>query len=88
MLIDIDNVRRTVGLVLGHRDPKADDRIEDDLGAESVDVLNIIATLEQKYGISIDEVAAADVSTVRDLYQLLLKSPHAAIRPTDADRSA
>ena len=88
MLIDLDDVRRTVGLVLGRRDPKADDRIQEDLGGESIDMLNIMVTLEQKYGISIDEAAMARVSTVRDLYQLLKKSADAAIRPTDPDRSA
>jgi acyl carrier protein len=85
MLIDLDDVGRTVGLVLGRRDPKADDRIQADLGGESIDVLNIVVTLEQKYGISIDEAAMANVSTVRDLYQLLLKSPDAAIRPKNPD---
>ena len=59
-----------------------------DLGAESIDVLNIIVTLEQKYGVSIDESAMAGVSTVRDLYQLVLKSAHAAIPPADTDRPA
>ena len=83
MLIDLDDVRRTVGLVLGRRDPKADARIEADLGAESLDVLNLVATLEDKYGISIDEAALASVSTVRDLYHLLLKSSDGAIPPTE-----
>jgi acyl carrier protein len=88
MLIDLEDVCRTVGLVLGHRDVKADDGIEADLGAESMDVLNVVVTLEEKYGISIDEAAMANVSTVRDLYHLLLKGPDGAIRATDADRSA
>jgi acyl carrier protein len=76
MLIELDEVCRTVGLVLGCRDPKADDRIEADLGGESIDVLNIVVTFEKKYSISIDEASLANVSTVRDLYHLLLKSPH------------
>lgn len=88
MLIELDDVCRTVGLVLGHRDPRADDRIEADLGAESIDVLNILVTLEQKYGISIDEAATAHVSTVRDLYHVLLKSPHAATPSADPHRTA
>jgi acyl carrier protein len=88
MLIDLDDVCRTIGLVLGRRDTNADDRIQEDLGAESIDVLNIVVTLEDKYGISIDEAAMANVSTVRDLYHLLLKSPDGAIRAADANRSA
>lgn len=83
MLIDLEDVCRTVGLVLGRRTTQPDDRLMEDLGAESFDVLNIIVTLEEKHGVSIDEAATAGVSTVRDLYQLVLKSPHAAASPTD-----
>jgi acyl carrier protein len=88
MLIELDDVRRTVGLVLGCRDPKADDRLVEDLAGESIDVLNVMVTLEQKYGISIDETAMATVSTVRDLYALAQMSPHAAIPATDPERPA
>jgi len=73
-MIEIDDVCRAVGLVLGRRDPKADDRLEADLGAESIDVLNIVVTLEQKYGVAIDESAMAHVATVRDLHTLVLNS--------------
>ena len=85
MLIELDDVCRTVGLVLGRRDPKADDRIQEDLGGESIDIM---VTLEQKHGISIDEAAMANVSTVRDLYDVVLKSPHAPIPAADPTRSA
>ncbi len=88
MLIELDDVCRTVGLVLGRRDTKPDDRIQEDLGAESMDMLNIVVTLEEKYGIPIDEAATADVATVRDLYHLLLKRPDAALRSADTHRPA
>ena len=88
MTIDLEDVCRTVALVMGRRNTTAADRLMDDLGAESFDVLNIVVTLEQKHGISIDETAMATVSTVRDLYDVVLKSPHAAIPPADPARSA
>ena len=88
MLIELDDVRRTVGLVLGCRDPNPDDRLAEDLGGESIDLLNILVTLEQKYGVSIDEAATIGVSTVRDLYDLVLKSPHAAMPSADPGRPA
>jgi len=87
MLIELDDVCRTVGLVLGHRNPNADDRFQEDLGGESIDELNVIIALEEKHGISIDEADLATVSTIRDLYHLLLKSANAA-RPKDPDRAA
>jgi acyl carrier protein len=77
MLIELPDVCRTVGLVLGKHDPAGDARLKEDLGAESMDLLNIMVTLEEKHGISIGEAAMAEVSSVRDLYQLVLKSPPA-----------
>jgi acyl carrier protein len=85
-MIDLEEVGRTVSLVLGRRDVKADDRLIEDLGAESMDVLGVIVALEEKHGIAIDETAAAGVRTVRDLYDVVLKSQHAAA--ADTDRSA
>jgi acyl carrier protein len=88
MPIDLEDVCRTVGLVLGRRGTHADDRLMEDLGAESIDVLNVMVTLEQKHGVSIDEAAMGTVSTVRDLCNLLLKSPRAPVSPSDPARSA
>ncbi len=86
MLIDLEDVCRTVGLVLGHRGPAADDRLREDLGAESIDLLNISVTAEQKYGVALDEAAMVRVSTVRDLYHLLTETPDAG--SAHPDRSA
>ncbi len=87
-MIELDAVRRTVARVLGQRDPNPDDRLVEDLSAQSVDLLNIIVTLEQEYHVSIDEAATAGVSTVRDLYDLVLRSPNVPASPTDARRPA
>ena len=88
MLIELDDFCRTVSLVMGRKSTAAGDRLQEDLGAESIDVLNVMVTLEQKYGISIDEAAMAGVSTVRDLYDVALKSPHAPPSSSDPARSA
>jgi acyl carrier protein len=88
MLIDLEDVCRTVSLVLGQRSAKADDYLMEDLGAESIDVLNVMVTLEQKFSVSIDEAAMATVSTVRDLYIVVLKSPHVPIPAADPAQSA
>jgi acyl carrier protein len=88
MLIELEDVCRTVSLVLGRRGAKADDRLMEDLGAESVDILGLMVTVEEKYGVAVDETAMSTVSTVRDLYDVLLKSPHAPIPAADPRRSA
>jgi acyl carrier protein len=87
MLINLEDVGRTVSLVLGRRNVKADDRLIEDLGAESMDILGVMVALEEKYGVAIDETAVAAVSTVRDLYEVVLKS-HAPIPPADTGRTA
>ncbi len=37
MLIEVDDVRRTVARVMGQHDPNPDDRLLEDLGAQSID---------------------------------------------------
>ena len=87
MNITLEEIGRTVGLVLGRRDVKIDDRLIEDLGAESMDVLGVMVALEEKYGVTIDETTAASVSTVRDLYEVVLKS-HAPTPPANTGRPA
>ena len=76
MLVDLEDVSRTVGLVLGRRDVKPDQRLIEDLGAESADILNIVVTLEDKYRIRIEDTAATGVVTVRDLHDVVANITH------------
>jgi acyl carrier protein len=78
MPVELGEVCRTVGLVLGRRDVKPEHRMVEDLGAESADILNIIVTLEKKYGVTIDETEMTGVATVQDLYRQVMKISHAA----------
>ncbi len=71
MPVELNDVTRTVGLVLGRRNVAPSDRIYEDLGAESADMLNLIATMEEKYGISIDEASVPSIHTVADLHELV-----------------
>lgn len=88
MLIELADVCSTVSLVLGRRGVGPDDRLIEDLGAESIDVLGVLVTLEEKYGVTVDETAMAAVSTVRDLHELVRRSPHASASAADPSRSA
>ena len=78
MTIALDAVCRTVGTVLGVSAPRADDRLVEDLGAESIDLLNVVLTLEREYGLTVEESALTFISTVRDLHRVVLASSHAA----------
>jgi len=87
MLAELEDVSRTVGLVLGRRKVDPAQRLVEDLGAESADILNIMVTLEQKYAVKIEESDMTAVVTVQDLYQLLKKITDAA-PAAEPDRSA
>ena len=60
-----------VALQLGARVVEAGDRLIEDLGAESADLLNLVATLEDRYGIEIGEEEVAELSTVADVHDLV-----------------
>jgi acyl carrier protein len=71
MAVTIEDIQTLVGLQLGRRKVSAQDRLLEDLGAESADMVNIIATVEDKYRISLVEADISRVRTVRDLYDLI-----------------
>jgi acyl carrier protein len=71
MAVTSEDIQTLVGLQLGKRKVSAQDRLMEDLGAESADMVNIIATIEDKYRISLEEADISRVRTVRDLYDLV-----------------
>ena len=56
-----------VRMQLGVRRVALEDRLLDNLGAESADVLNLVLALEERFGISIDEESVGRLRTVRDV---------------------
>jgi acyl carrier protein len=71
----MEDLTRLVSLLLGVRTVHADDRLIEDLGAESADLVNLVATVEDKYQVVLDEEAVARVHTVADLYALVNRQP-------------
>lgn len=67
----MDAIKAIISLQLGVSNVRPEDRILEDLGAESADVVGIIAALEDKFQIFIDEEEIPQVQTVQELYQLL-----------------
>ncbi len=64
-------VRLAVELHLGRETVADGDRLTEDLGADSFDLMNIAAILEEDLDIVITEQAAAEVRTVGDLVALV-----------------
>jgi acyl carrier protein len=76
MSVQKEDVQSMIEIQLGLHDIKGDARLIEDLGAESADVVNIIAAVETKYHIKIEEEEIPEIRTIEDLYQLILeKSP-------------
>jgi acyl carrier protein len=64
-------VALVVELHLGKESVKMDQRLFEDLEADSFDLLNIVVILEEEHDIAISESAAAAVRTVADLVALV-----------------
>ena len=66
------NSEKIVAMLCRHLNKKTEDvtpgkRIKEDLGADSLDLVDLIMTIEDEYGISIPEESVAGISTVKDL---------------------
>ena len=66
-----EEIKKMVEVQLGKRDVKNDDRLVEDLGAESADVANLVAAVEEKYSIFIKESEIARIYTSADLFSLV-----------------
>ena len=71
--ISIEDINEIVALQLGVRVVAAQDRLMEDLGAESADVANIVAAVEEKYHIVVKESELARIFTPADLLELVKK---------------
>jgi len=73
MSVDLQEIIKLVSLQLGKRNVQPNSRLVEDLGAESADVANIVARVEEKYGVSIKEAEIARIFTPADLFDLVQK---------------
>ncbi|MBC8504095.1 MAG: acyl carrier protein [Chloroflexi bacterium] len=71
MSLSIDEIKRLISLQLGTRDIGDNDRFLEDLDAESVDVMNIVVAVEEKYQIEIKESEIPYILTPAELYKLV-----------------
>ncbi len=67
MTVEADTVKKLVAVQIGAVSVNESDRIVEDLGAESMDIVNIIAAVEERYGVHIDESLLPDIATVGGL---------------------
>ncbi len=68
-----EEIAEIVCLQLGVEAAGAGDRLLEDLGADSADLLNLVVAVEDRYGIAISEEDVAGVASVDDLRRLALR---------------
>lgn len=73
MPVTVEAIQELVGRQLGRRGVKADDHLVADLGVESIDVLNLVRALEEKFGVSLNDDEVAGLQTVRDLHAIIAR---------------
>jgi acyl carrier protein len=71
--VGVKEVQDLVAVQLGRRRVAAEDRLLEDLGARSLDQVNVVAALEDRYGIEIGEHELPDLRTVADLHRCVLR---------------
>jgi len=54
-------------------DVTADKRIKEDLNADSLDIVELIMNIEEKYGVTVPDEAAMEIKTVGDLAKFVDK---------------
>lgn len=69
--VSIDDINKLVSLQLGFRNVTADALLVEELGAESADIVNIIAVLEEKFKIVVKETEIAKIKRPADLLSLV-----------------
>jgi acyl carrier protein len=76
--VSMDDIKKVVSLQLGVRQVNDNSLLVEDLSAESADVANIVASLEEKYQITVTEPEIARIRTPADLLELVNK--HRSLR--------
>jgi acyl carrier protein len=69
--IDRAELVSVVGLTLGSRNVRESDKLLEDLGLESADLLNLLIAVEDRFGVAIDELEALELTTVAELGDLI-----------------
>lgn len=65
------SVHRLVEMQFGVMDVQESDRLVEDIGAESMDVANLVASIEEKFEIIMKESEIARILTLHDLYTVV-----------------
>jgi len=68
MTVTLEDIKRIVSLQLGIREVGDEDRFMEELGAESLDVMNIIIAVEEKFSVAIKDSEIPKLKTPAVLF--------------------
>ena len=63
---------KCVELQLGQKGVKMEDRFQEDLGAESMDMVHLAVMLEEQTGLFLPVESMPELDTVQDMYDYIL----------------
>jgi acyl carrier protein len=69
--VTLESLCSLIALQLGRSEVDPDARLVEDLGADSMDLVSVLASIEERTGVGLDETAFAEVSTARQLHALV-----------------
>jgi len=68
---DIEDLVHLVRRQLGIREVRFEHELQADLGAESIDIQNLVTAAEKRYDVRLEDEELAELETVGDLLSLL-----------------
>lgn len=73
--MDFEKLKEIISSQLGISEDKIklDAAFEDDLGADSLDLLNVVMAVEDEFGISISDESLVNIRTVEDALEAINK---------------
>lgn len=86
----MDNVRERVGCVIARQFQVADERVteaatlDEDLGATSLDRVEVVMSLEDEFSIEISDEEASHLSTVADVVACVAAAVRRQVAPLSA----
>ncbi|MDJ0835960.1 MAG: phosphopantetheine-binding protein [Acidobacteriota bacterium] len=67
----LSDITKLISRQLGIKKVAGEHRLREDLGAESLDIQNIVSTIEDKYHIAVDDEEIVALKSVADVHELV-----------------
>jgi acyl carrier protein len=71
MSATIEEIKRIISLQLGNREIGDEDRLMEELRAESIDIMNIIVAIEERFRVHIKESVIPEIQTPLAIYNFV-----------------